>query len=330
MPDRHRALEHFAHALVADSLYVRAWAGLADAFLAYLTAHEQPSRRAWDAVAKVPGLRTTVSDPVTAEAHVLRSEMIRLATEAAERAVALDSTIADGFKSLALVREFFWFDSVGAEEAYLRAIELQPGDARFRREYAGYVMSLGRADEGLKQAERVVAMEPLSRRARQLEAWIRFYAGQQERALREMNDIADEYPSEASPLWGLAKFQIGIGEYEQAIGTLRRQMSMMGDNIADETALLGFLFGITGQIDSAHAAVERLDELEAEGVYTSPTIRSWHFVGIGDFDEAFKWLDIAVEGRDPWVRGLRTNPAYEPLRSDSRYPELLRRVGLSN
>jgi tetratricopeptide (TPR) repeat protein len=326
---RLRAIEHFAGALIADSLYVQAWAGLADAFQTLMEAHEQPSRRVWDAAAKVPGLRTTVSDPVTAEPRVLRSEMIRIATEAAEKAVAIDSTVADGFKSLAVVSHFHWFDSAGAERAYLRAIELQPGNAWVRYSYALFLRLVGRVDEGLRQAEHAFAIEPLSRVVRQNLARARYYAGQQERGLREMKEIADEYPSNYEPLWYLATLQIEAGEYQDAIITLRHQMSMMGDNIADEIALLGLVFGMMGQVDSVSAFLGRLDQLETAGVYTSPTVRSWPYIGLGDLDEAFKWLDRAVEERDSWLRSLRLSAKYDPLRSDSRYPELLRRVGLS-
>ncbi len=189
---------------------------------------------------------------------------------------------------------------------------------------------LGRAEEGLAQAEQAVATEPLDRGIQSDEIYVRFHAGHRARALREIEELIREYPRDYNLLWRLAGYQVHVGGYDEAISTLRTQISMMGDNIADETALLGFLYGVTGRVDSAYAALEQLNQLQAKGVYTSPSIRSWPHIGLGNLDEAFEWLDRAAEDRDSWLTNLQTCPVYQPIRSDPRYLGLLRQVGLSN
>lgn len=186
-----------------------------------------------------------------------------------------------------------------------------------------------RLTSALPHAEQALATEPLSISVKVAAFRVRFYSGQRAGALRELEELVEEHPNRIVSQWYLANLQAEAGYFEQAMATLRRQMIMMGDNVADETALLGFIYGMTGQRDSAYAALARLDELEARGVYTSPTIRSWPYIGLGDFDEAFRWLDRAVEARDMWVTVMPTWPASGPIRSDPRYHDLLRRVGLA-
>jgi hypothetical protein len=122
----------------------------------------------------------------------------------------------------------------------------------------------------------------------------------------------------------MALRQATAGLYDQAIVTLRQVMALMGDNIADETALLGYLHGRAQRPDSARAALRRLDQLEGRGVYVSPLIRSWPYIGLGQRDSAYWWLTRAVQEQEPWLAYERVLPAFDPLRSDSRYAALLR------
>ena len=98
----------------------------------------------------------------------------------------------------------------------------------------------------------------------------------------------------------------------------------MGDNIADETALLGYMHGRAHRPDSARNTLRRLDQLEARGVYVSPLIRSWPYIGLGERDSAYWWLERAVQEQEPWLAYEHVLPAFDPLRGDPRYVALLR------
>jgi tetratricopeptide (TPR) repeat protein len=321
--DLENALVHFARALRADSTYAPAWAGTSHALREYARAHERPSSIAWREAQNVPSLSSLIDDPSRASLDPLRREVKRLMTLAAERAVALDSTLAYGFTALAGIRFEFHFDYQGAERAYRRGVALQPNAPESHAQYGGFLAAIGRHREAYQHALRALSDEPFSVNTRALMAQLRFSEGDRAGALRDYARLVEDYPTRTTPLWYMANRQGTAGLYDQAIVTLRRVMGLMGDNIADETALLGYCHGRAHRPDSARAALRRLDELEKRGVYVSPLIRSWPYIGLGDRDSAYFWLTRAVQEQEPWLVYERVLPAFDPLRRDGRYVALL-------
>jgi TolB-like protein/DNA-binding SARP family transcriptional activator/Tfp pilus assembly protein PilF len=322
--DLENALVQFARSLRRDSSYAPAWAGASHALRQYARAHERPSPLAWREARTVPSLASPIEDPATAPLDSLRSEVKRLMILAAERAVRLDSTLAYGFTALAGIRFEFLFDNEGAERAYQRAVALQPNDPESHHQYGGFLAAIGRYRDGYAHAQRAISDEPFSANTRSLMAQLRFSQGDRAGALREYARIVEDYPTRTTPLWHMALRQGTAGLFDEAIVTLRRVMGLMGDNIADETALLGYLHGRAQRPDSARAALRRLDRLEARGVYVSPLIRSWPYIGMGERDSAYQWLERAVREREPWLAYEQVLPAFDPLRGDRRYVALLR------
>ena len=322
--DLENALLHFARALRGDSTYAPAWAGASHALRQYARAHERPSPIAWREARTVAALASPIKDPSTAPLDSLRSEVKRLMTLAAERAVRLDSTLAYGFTALAGIRFEFHFDNEGAERAYQRAVALQPNDPESHAEYGGFLAAIGRHREAYQHAQRAVSDEPFSANTRSLMAQLRFSQGDRAGALRDYARLVEDYPARTTPLWHMALRQGTAGLYDEAIVTLRRVMGLMGDNIADETALVGYLHGRAQRPDSARAALRRLDVLERRGVYVSPLIRSWPYIGMGERDSAYQWLTRAVQEQEPWLAYEQVLPAFDPLRGDPRYVALLR------
>jgi TolB-like protein/DNA-binding SARP family transcriptional activator/Tfp pilus assembly protein PilF len=322
--DLENALLHFARSLRGDSTYAPAWAGTSHALRQYARAHERPSPIAWREARTVAALASPIVDPSTAPLDALRSEVKRLMVVAAERAVALDSTLAYGFTALAGIRFEFLFDNEGAERAYRQAVALQPNDPEHHAEYGGFLAAIGRHQEAQEHALRALSDEPFSVNTRALMAQLRFSRGDRAGALRDYAKLIEDYPTRTTPLWYMALRQGTAGLYDEAVVTLRRVMGLMGDNIADETALVGYLHGRARRPDSARAALRRLDELEARGVYVSPLIRSWPYIGLGERDSAYRWLTRAVQEHEPWLAYERVLPAFDPLRGDRRYVALLR------
>ena len=322
--DLENALLHFARALREDSAYAPAWAGTSHALRQYARAHERPSPIAWREARTVPSLASPIDDPSIADLDSLRSEVKRLMILAAKRAVTLDSTLAYGFTALAGIRFEFLFDNEGAEGAYRRAVALQPNDPESHAQYGAFLTTIGRDREAHEHALRAVSDEPFSVNTRALMAQLRFYQGDRAGGLRDYARLVEDYPTRTTPLWHMALRQGTAGLYDDGIVTLRRVMGLMGDNIADETALVGYLHGRARRLDSARAALMRLDELQDRGVYISPLIRSWPHIGLGERDSAYHWLTRAVREREPWLVYERVLPAFDPLRRDPRYVALLR------
>jgi hypothetical protein len=93
--------------------------------------------------------------------------------------------------------------------------------------------------------------------------------------------------------------------------------------------MVGYAYAVSGQLDDARRCLQQLQELEARGVYVAPLNYAVLYCGMNDKTEAFKWLDVCLEKR-VGIRGLPTDPLFDPLRDDPRYGDLLRRAGITN
>ena len=116
------------------------------------------------------------------------------------------------------------------------------------------------------------------------------------------------------------------GMFEQGIAELERARTVIGDD-QDEIAMIGDAYGMWGKKDEARKRLEELNE-RAKQRWTSAFTRAIVHVGLGQKDRAFEWLDNAYQERDSWLVYVKPWPPFDSIRSDPRYLDLLRRVGL--
>ena len=157
--------------------------------------------------------------------------------------------------------------------------------------------------------------------------------GQYQQAISELELLVKQNPTFAAARWRLALAYQLSGRSEDAIKILQNEKGLD----IPELATLGYVFGLNNMRPQAAGVLQQLRQLEKEAEadvkkdvtkYVSPYWMAVAYVGTGDRNEAFKYLSAAFEQKDGWLEYLKADPVWTPLRSDSRYAELLKKLGL--
>ena len=242
------------------------------------------------------------------------------AKEAAIKALEIDESLAEAHTSLAFIKFRWDRDRVEAERGFRQAIRLQPSYAPAHQWYSSYLVALERFDEAIAEARRTEELEPLSSTASAHLGWIYYLSGQNDRAIEQGTKILELDPNAFPALRyrGLAYEQKGM--YREAIGDFQKGVTLSGSPLM--LALLGHAYAASGQRAAAHNVLNELRDLQGRRYVSPYTIAAIH-AGLGEKDQAFKWLDKAEEGRDIWLMNLKVDPVFKALRSDPRFPDLL-------
>jgi tetratricopeptide (TPR) repeat protein len=286
-----QAVQYFEEAIGRDPEYASAHAGLADAYI-------------------LLGSYT----------HVPLREAYGKAQTAAERALELDRTLAEAHASLGQIRRWKR-DWLGEEAAYRRAIELNPGYATAHQWYATLLAALGRSDEALREIRLAEELDPLSH-AISVTAVVVLYAGRQyEMALEQLNRALELEPNFASVHAWFGVIHAAQGRYQEAIDAIDRAFELNPDN-PNQLFGLGYAYARMGQREKAIEVVNRARE---------GGVRGWLgmiWALLGDMDRAFECMEEALLEGESWdaMFYLKTFPLWDPLRSDPRYEEFLRRM----
>jgi serine/threonine-protein kinase len=287
-----QAVIHFRRALTIDSMYARAYAGLADTY----------SILAWT------GERAP-------------NELFVLAEQAARRALAVDSTLAEPHLSLGIIRTFHTWDWAAADRAIARAIAVDSTMAQAWFFRAWEYVARGRMNSAMAALQRARSLEPLAlitnARIGTLLAYMREYEAA-DSALRATLEIDPAYPVARVQRARVLSMQ---GRHEEAIAMLPSDSVRLGSY---ESGVAGFVLARAGRRDAALTAARALESrvyVPAEGVAAI-------YAGLGDRVSALTWLEKAVETRGVGLIFLDTEPMYESLRDDPRFRAVVARVGL--
>jgi TolB-like protein/Flp pilus assembly protein TadD len=243
---------------------------------------------------------------------------------AARKAIELDSNLAEGHAILAETLMDFDWDWTGAEAEFRGALELNPSSSTTRFGYALYLAKMGRAQEAISEAETGLKLDPISLEGYDHLAYI-YYAGRQyDRGLESIRRAAELYrTSPNNPLhWDLAVLYVEKGNLQKAIDQFRA----IGD-LPHPLGHMGNAYARAGQIEKANQMIAKLRVYVAKdgiGTYEIALV----YAGLGRKDEAFAWLEKAYQVHDKGLTFLKMDPCVDPLRSDPRFHDLLRRVGL--
>ena len=292
----YQGIELFQKAIEIDPNYAPAYAGLADCYnMLVVYGVQQPK----DAFPK--------------------------AKEAAVKALEIDESLAEAHTSLAFI-EFRWdWDRVEAEREFQQALKYQPSYQPAHQWYSSYLVALERFDEAIAEAKRTQELEPFSLIASSHLGWILYLAGQNDNAIEQCTRILDLdqnfFP--ALRYRGLAYAQKGM--YREAINDFQKGVKLSGSPLM--LAMLGQAYAASGQKAEAEKVLGELRDLQNK-LYVSPYTVAGIYAGLGDKDQAFKWLEKAFDQRDIWLVNLKVDPVFSKLRSDRRFPDLLFRTGL--
>jgi tetratricopeptide (TPR) repeat protein len=247
--------------------------------------------------------------------------------------VALDDSVAEGHAALGLVRMHVQRDYRSAEIEFKRAIELDPMRGLAREWLALLYLRTGRPVEALAETRRSLEIDPLSPTAHAEVAYALIANGRYDEALAHLAHIQNVQP----PLLRIA--QIAAQAYamkemwEEAIAAIRPQAERdlaAASSTSQSAALYGYLLARSGQREEADRVLQTLlarSQRTGTGAFDVAAV----YAGLGDFDQAFAWLDRAIDDRS--VRPTHfsiMSPLFEDLRRDPRFERVKERLGIQN
>ncbi len=293
----HRAAEYFGQAIDRDPTFARAYAGLADA------------------LGLLPIYGTTPADSA-----------FPLARKAAEKALSLDSTLAEAHTTLGLIlKSTGEWDPAAAE--FRRSLALDSAYATGHQWYAEVLIITGRVREAVAELERARDLEPLSPVINAELGYALGLAGRyQEGVLAGQRAVELD-----STLWTghafLAFTRAFANEYATAVDGFRRAVKL-GSGLDPLVGALAFSLAKTGQVDSARAMLAPI-EARAKGRGGSPIAIAMAYTGLGQKDAALTWLMRAAREKDPWLYAMSINaPIFDAIRDDPRFADAARTMKL--
>ncbi|HUE51989.1 MAG TPA: protein kinase, partial [Terriglobales bacterium] len=254
------------------------------------------------------------------------AEVMPKAKEAALRALSFDDSIAEAHLSLAMVKFRFEWDWKGAEKHLKRAIELNHGYSVARYLYTIYLLALGRFDEAFGEAQMARQLSPVSADVHFSLGLLLYASGQNEQAIEHLRDTVAMDAKFPLPHLVLGLTFGRKGRFDEAIAEFKRALAIAGPRPL-WSGYLGQMYALSGRTKEA---VEILNDLRAgsKHQYVPPVAFAFVYSGLGKIDDAFHWLEKAVDERDGLLIYLKVGSAFDGLRSDRRFSEVLARVGL--
>jgi tetratricopeptide (TPR) repeat protein len=290
-------LVYFQHALEIDPNYAPAYIGIVDAYT-------------------IGGGR---------HLGVSLKEGVARMKEAAHKAAELDDTTAAAHYALAKVKYYEW-DLPGAEKEFQRALELNPGDAQVHRHYGHYLIAMRRHAESIREMQRALALDPLSPLLTTEVGWTYFYARQYPEAIQQARkalEMEKDFPYAQVLLGGAYWAQ---GQYEEAL-----RLGWPGPYWpADANPRAKEIYKRAGVQAVLRWVVEVGEQRIARGPLVARALNhlAAFYAELGDKERALALLEKAYQEHDPWLPMDMAAPRLDPLRSDPRFQDLLRRIGL--
>jgi TolB-like protein/Tfp pilus assembly protein PilF len=292
-----KAVEYFRQAIDKDPAYSLAYAGLADTY-AYLPFFSGvPPREA------MPKAKT-----------------------AAAKAVEIDDHLAEPRVSLGYVSFIYDGDWSAAKKHFEQALALNPAYTGAHTFYAFYLSSLGRSEEALAVAKRAVDRDPASPAVSHSLAVQLYLARQFDQAIEQAHNTLEMDARFAISYQVLGEVYLSKGMYREALLALE-QFSALSRSSATSRALLAYSHARLGEHS---AALRIIEELTAASKHSLVPVLLFALIyaALDDQDQAFSWLEKAYEERFYRLAYLKVEALWDPLRSDSRFADLLRRVGI--
>jgi serine/threonine-protein kinase len=291
-------IRYFEAAIAEDADYALAYTGLADSYALQLDYRGAPVQ-----------------------------EGLERARAEAQRALALDETLAEAHTSLAWVSFVYDWDWPVAGGHFRRAIEVSPRYSVARQWHSWFQMAMGHLDVSLAEGRQAIALDPASVSIRRSMGWLLCYARQPEQALDQLRRALAMNPTaeENHRLLGQAYAQ--LGQWDEAAAAYREAIAV-SDTPALAMAGLGVVAAARGRPGEAHAVLADLEARRREH-YVSPVAFVMVHATLGEANQAFNWLDRAYEERRGWLVYLNVEPTLDGLRNDARFRRLLERMRLT-
>jgi tetratricopeptide (TPR) repeat protein len=293
-----KSITSFYQALDVDPTYALAWAGLADAYHQLgLWGHAPP-----------------------------RTACPR-GKSAALKAIAFDASLGEAHTALAVILKDYDWDFPGAERAFRRALELNPDHALTHQWYGECLGCMGRPTEAIAELRRAQELDPLSINiGAVLGRHGYFFARQYDQAVDQLRTTTETDPT----FWVAHNFLGWVYLFRENYPEARAEFETARqlDSNPETLVGLGYYHAVCGQPAKAHECLDALTDL-ARQRYLAPVNFALVYAGLVDKDQAFAWLEKACDDHSQWFSEIRVDPAFDPLRSDPRFVNLLERMNLT-
>lgn len=293
-----KAIELFRNAIKEDASYAPAYVGLADCYNAL-------------SVVQVGAL-----PPI---------EGRRRAEEAATKALELDSGLAEAYTALGYINHYNWNWSA-AEQHFKRALDLNPNYANAHNFYASYLMSRGRIDESIAASNRARELDPFSLAISAQRGFLLENARRYGEAIEQLRAVIAMDPNHYQAYWTLGHTYAANKQLDEAV-VAAEQAVVLSERAPGALGMLGLAYGLAGRKAEAGKILNELLEL-SKTRYVTPAALVNVYLGLGDKDQAFVWLEKAYAERSNYIAYLKVFPMLDPIRSDQRFAGLVGRVGL--
>ena len=292
-----QSIPYFENALSRDATFAPAYLGLAEAYT-------------W---------LGTVAAGVPPEAT--RPKVASFARKALE----LDPDLVEAHVMLAnvLQEEWHWTE---AEAEYRRALELNPNSAKAHSWFAMWLSCQGRTDEAVAEIYRARALDPIGISGGAV-SWILFQSHRFDDAIREASSALAVQPDNVATLTGLGFALIANNQPAEAIPILEKAISLSSGSPA-ATGILIRAYAHAGRRSDALQLLAKLKQRRKAGYIPAAAFVN-AYLGLGDNEQAFYWLEQAYREKSNILQFLKSHPYFDPIRRDPRFADLVRRVGLA-
>jgi serine/threonine protein kinase len=246
------------------------------------------------------------------------------AKAAAAKALEIDNALADAHFALAASRLYYDWDWAGAERASKQAIELNPNHAPAHMGYSDYFLIMQRFDEAIRELQRALELDPLSVPFNYKLGFILFLAGEHKRAIEQFHKTIELGPTFVFAHIGLARAYACCGEFDRGVAAAQKVVSLSGDS-QHAKSILAYVLGMAGRMDDARKVLADIEKTSTTD-YLSPVFIAADYGLLGDKDRAFDDLEKAYEHHMSLLAYIHLYPMFDPLRSDPRFQDLLRRM----
>jgi len=294
-----KSIEHFQRAIAIDPDYAPAYAGMADAHCMMF------------------GAAMEVTPP---------TQLAPLARAAALKALELDETLAEPHVTLG--RVLFWHDreATSAERELRRALQVNPNCAMAHFHCGILFADLHRSDEAAAAFQRALQLDPVSCWNSTIAGWILCELGRDEAGKQHLQKARELDPSFFYTWSASSVVHCFEGNYAEAVAEAEEGVRLSA-GLPLARAWAGYALAMAGRRAAALAILEQLDELSHER-YVPAAARAWCHLGLGDHERVIEWLECGYRQRDSWLPHVGLMRAFRPLNPDSRFQDLLRRLGL--
>ena len=292
-----KAVEHFQSAIEEDPTYAPAYAGLSECY----------------------GLMGTVGI-----GRKSPRETRPLAVAAARKALEIDGELAEAYAALATMHRYEW-EWVQADRGFQRALELNPGYPHGHLLYSDYLVCRGRLEQAVAEARRAEELDPLSVNMKWHVGYTFYFARRHDEAIQQLQNTLELDPNYAWAHWILGSSYMHKSMFAEAIASLEKAAVL--SKSPSIVASLASAYARSGNAVQARKLLRELMDLQKQR-FVSPAAIGLLNISLREKERAFEWLEKAYQERSNSMAYLGVDPSVDPLRSDRRFQDLLRRIGL--